>query len=203
MLATIVSSAISSVEGVRFTGRAACPSCGGQLKGYDTKKKRFAVVIEGQKKRPVHVYVRRFYCHACHNLVYADEPFYPGTRTGSPVVDLGITISAMVPPNRVAAYLAALGIFVDRTTCRLYAQKTFPAVPTTDVFGIKIPLSVFSLSTLATLTGEGGRIEGTEVLAACGFPSAYRAPLHHPVPGKEGDERDKHEQEEERHVHEP
>jgi len=203
MLVTIVSAALSSVEGVRFTECAACPACGEQLRGYDTKKKRFAVVIEGENKRSIYVYVRRFYCHACHTLVYADEPFYPNSRIGSPVVDLGITLSAMVSPNRVAAYLAALGIFIDRTTCRIYAKKTFPAVPTTDVFGIRIPLSVFTLSTLATRTGEGGRIEGAEVLAACGFPSAYRAPLHHPVPGKEGNERDEQEQKEERYVHEP
>jgi hypothetical protein len=203
MLATIVSTALSAVDGVLFTECTVCPVCGGSLRGYDTKKKRFAVVIEGDTKRSLYVYVRRFYCKKCQGLCYADEPFYPGTRIGSPIVDLGITISKTIPPNRVAAYLAALGIIVDRTTFRLYVKRTFPAVQTTDVFGIRIPLSVFTLSTLATGTGEGCGIKGAEVLAACGFPSAYRAPLHPPLPGKEGDERYKQEHKEERQVHEP
>ena len=203
MLAAIVSAALSAVDGVLFTECTACPVCGGSLRGYDTKKKQFVVVMDGDKQRTLYVYVKRFYCRECRRLCYADEPFYPGTRVGSPVIDLGLTISATMPPNRVAAYLAALGIVVNRTTCRLYAKRTFPAVPTTDVFGIRIPLSVVTLSTLATGTGEGGRIEGAEVLAACGFPSAYRAPLHPPLPGKEGDERDEQEHKEERQMHEP
>ncbi len=203
MLATIVSTALSAVDGVLFTECTSCPVCGGPLHGYDTKKKRFAVAMEGNTKRSLYVYVRRFYCKKCHNLCYADEPFYPGTRIGSPIIDLGITISKTMTPNRVAAYLAALGIVVDRTTFRLYVKRTFPLVPTTDVFGIRIPLSVFTLSTLVTETGEGGGVKGAEVLAACGFPSAYRAPLHPPLPGKEGDERHEQEQKEERQVRKP
>jgi len=203
MLATIVSAALSAVDGVLFTECTACPVCGGSLRGYDTKKKQFAVVMDGDVRRALYVYVKRFYCRECKRLCYADDPFYPGTRIGSPIIDFGTTILATIPPNRVAAYLAALGIVVDRTTCRLYAKRSFPAVLTTDVFGIRIPLSVVTLSTLATGTGEGGRIEGAEVLAACGFPSAYRAPLHPPLTGKEGNERDKQEQKEERQVHEP
>ena len=203
MLVTIVSAALSAVDGSLFTECTACPVCGGPVRGYDTKKKRFAVVMDGETRRSLYVYVKRFYCRKCQRLCYADEPFYPGTRIGAPIVDLSLTISKTIPPNRVAAYLAALGIVVDRTTFRLYAKRTFPTVPTTDVFGIRIPLSVVTLSTLATGTGEGGRVIGAEVLAACGFPSAYRAPLHLPLPGKEGDERDEQEQKEERQVHEP
>ncbi|MCX6688702.1 MAG: hypothetical protein NTZ39_03270 [Methanoregula sp.] len=203
MLATIVSASLSAVDGVLFTGCAACPKCGGSLRGYDTKKKRFAVVIERDMQRSLYVYVKRFYCYSCHQLCYAHEPFYPGTRIGSPVVDMGITISATIPPNRVATYLAALGIVIDRTTCRLYAKRTFPAIPTTDVFGIRIPMSVFNLFNLVTQAGEGSRIEGAEVLAACGFPSTYRAPLHPLFPGKEGNERDEQEQKEELQVREP
>jgi len=203
MLVTIVSAALSAVDGVLFTECTACPVCGGSVRGYDTKKKQFAVVMEGSTKRSLYVYVRRFYCKKCHSLCYADEPFYPSTRIGSPIIDLGLTVSATMTPNRVAAYLAALGIVVDRTTFRLYVKRTFPLVPTTDVFGIRIPLSVVTLSTLATGTGERGRIEGAEVLAACGFPSAYRAPLHPPLTGKEGNERDEQEHKEERQVHKP
>ena len=203
MLATIVSSSLSALDGVQFTGCAACPACGGTLRGYDTKKKQFAVIMEGEMRRVIYVYVKRFYCRDCQRLCYAHEPFYPGTRIGSPIVDLGITLSATMNPNRVAAYLAALGIVADRTTCRLYTKRTFPRVPTTDVFGIRIPMSVFNLFNLVTQGTEGSRIEGAEVLAACGFPSTYRALLHPPLPGKEGDERDEQEKKEERQVHEP
>jgi hypothetical protein len=203
MLSTIVKVALTAVDGVVFTDHTVCPLCGGELSGYDTRKKQFAVLQEADKTKKLFVYVKRFYCKTCHHLCYADEPFYPGTRIGSPVVDLGITLSSDMPPNRVASYLAAMDIIVDRTTCRLYAKKELPRVRTTDLFGIHIPVSVFALSDLASRSGEGGRIPGAEVLAACGFPSAYRAPLHPPAGTKEGYDGDEQENKEDRHVHEP
>ncbi|MFA5221748.1 MAG: hypothetical protein WC391_05650 [Methanoregula sp.] len=204
MLFTIVNVALSAADGVVFTDHSACPACGGtSLAGYDTKKKQFAVLREGTATRTLYVYVKRFYCRDCHTLCYADEPFYPKTRMGSPVVDLAITLFAEMPPNRVASYAAAMGIILDRTTCRLYAKKEFPHVPTTDLFGIRIPVSVFTLSTLATTAGEGSSIMGAEILAACGFPSAYRAPLHLPAGTKKGDEGDEQEYKEKRHVDKP
>jgi hypothetical protein len=203
MLSTIVNVALSAVDGVVFTDHTVCPHCGGELAGYDLKKKQFAVMRDGDKTKKLHVYVKRFYCRDCHTLCYADEPFYPGTRIGSPVVDLGITLSADMPPNRIAVYFEAMGIVIDRTTCRIYAKREFPVVRTTNLFGIHIPVSVFTLSTLATQIGEGSSIPGAEVLAACGFPSAYPAPLHRPPGMKEGDQGDGEENKEKRHVHEP
>jgi len=203
MLITIIQTGLSAVDAVVFTEHSACPQCGGSLSGYDTKKKQFAHLLENNKKRTLYVYVKRFYCRNCKGLCYADEPFYPSTRIGSPVVDLCAALCATMPANRVAAYLAAMGILVDRTSCRLYARDNTRTIQTTDIFGVHLPLSVFTLSTLATRTGERRCIEGAEILAACGFPSAHRAALHLPLPTEKGDERDKQEQKEERQVHKP
>jgi hypothetical protein len=87
----------------------------------------------------------------------------------------------------------AIGIVVDRTSWRNYAGRDFGEIMAVDAFGMHLPFSLLSLSTLAARGGEGGRITGTEALAACGFPSAHRAAPHRPLPPEERDERDKQE----------
>jgi len=72
-----------------------------------------------------------------------------------------------------------------------------------DLFGISIPVSIFSLSTLAAQTGEGGTVPGTEILRACGFPSACRAASDFPAGAKERDQGDEQEEKEEREMHKP
>ena len=186
LLADIIQTGLSSFNDVLFDTRDACPMCGGELSGYDTKKKQFAVLTDDDGQHPIHVRVRRFRCKQCHAICFADEPFYPDTRTGSPVVDLAVTLAATMPYTRTATYMASMGILIDRGSVRNYARRGFFTIPTTDIFGIRLPLSLITLSTLATSFGEGGRIPGAEVLAACGFPSAYRAVLHLPLPGEEG-----------------
>ena len=203
MLGDIVQTAFSACEGMVFEDRDACPGCGGALSGYDTKKKQFAVLTNGAGRRPVHVFVKRFSCRACKKVCFADEPFYPGTRIGSPVVDLCVTLSGTMPYSRTATYLEEMGIYIDRMSVRNFARRTLPPIPTADVFGIRFPMSVISLSTLAAGISEGGCIKGAEALAACGFPSAYRAPLQPPAPGKERDERDEEHGKEERQVQGP
>ena len=202
-LIDIVQSALLSCEGVVFDSRDACPVCGGNLSGYDTKKKQFAVVIEKDTPHPVNVFVKRFTCRACHTLCFADEPFYPDTRTGSPVVDLSLTLSARMPFHRSAAFMDHLGIRVDRGTIRNYTLRKFPEIPTTDLFGILLPISIISLSELSFRSGEGSRIEGAEVLAACGFPSAYRAAPDRLLLKKEESEREKEEDKEKRQAEHP
>lgn len=198
MLEGIVQMAFSACDGMVFEERETCPVCGGAISGYDTKKKQFAVLTRGEGRRPVHVYVKRFSCRACKKVCFADEPFYPGTRIGSPVVDLCITLSGTMPFTRTAAYLEEMGIYIDRMTVRNFSHLKLPEIPTADVFGIHLPMSVISLSTLASGLDEGSCIKGTEALAACGFPSAYRAPLQPPVPGYERDERDEQKGDKER-----
>ena len=203
LLKDIVQSGILSCDGIVFDSRNVCPLCGGKLSGYDTKKKQFAVISENDKLRPVHVLVRRFTCRECHTICFADEPFYPDTRIGSPLVDLCRTLGATMPFSRVAANLVHLGIVVDRGTVRNYMHRSYPDPTTTNLFGISLPLSLISLSDLAARIGEGGSIPGTEALAACGFPSAYRAPPARLLPLEQGNKREEQKDKEERQAEHP
>ena len=197
LIIDIVQSGLLACEGIIFETRDSCPVCGGTLSGYDKKKKQFAVLLEGNTRHPVHVVVKRFSCGECNTICFAEEPFYPGTRIGSPLVDLCRTLGAMMPFNRVAVNLLHLGIVIDRGTVRNYMHGSYPDITITNLFGISLPLSIISLSELAARSGEGSRIPGTEVLAACGFPSAYRAAPDLRLISKKGNEgeEEKHEKE--------
>lgn len=192
IITDIVQNAISGVDGVTFTGHTVCPACGGPLAGYDTKKKQFAHLLIDNEKKTVYVSVKRFYCRSCHTLCYADEPFYPDTRIGSPIIDLCIALSMTMPVNRVVAYLAVMGIFVDRSSCRLYVKhisNTYVRINARylnidDRSGVHLPLSVLSLSGLAIVLDEGSHIEESDVITACGFPSAPRKARNFPLPLK-------------------
>jgi hypothetical protein len=203
LIIDIVQSGLLACEGIIFDNLETCPVCGGKLSGYDTKKKQFAVMLEGNTRHPVHVFVKRFSCLECDTICFADEPFYPGTRIGSPLVDLCRTLGATMPFNRVAANLLHLGIVIDRGTVRNYMHRTFPEIPTTDLFGIRLPPSIISLSELAARTGEGSRIPGAEALAACGFPSAYRASPDRLLPPEKRNERNEEKDKEERKTQTP
>lgn len=194
----IVQSSISATEGITFTGHAGCPACGGPLTGYDTKKKQFAHLINDNKEKTVYVFVRRYYCRNCNKVFYADEPFYPDTRIGSIILDLCIAFSMTMPVNRVPAYLAAMGVLVDRSSCRLYVNHISSThvrmnsryLDLDDKFGIHLPLSVLSLSSLAMVLDEGSHLDESDVLAACGSPSAPRKSKNFPLPLKRWMSRD-------------
>ena len=203
MLADIIQAALTACDGTVFDSRDTCPFCGGAISGYDTKKKQFAVLLDGKGRHPVHVFVKRFACRECKKVIFADEPFYPETRIGAPVVDLCVTFSATMPFSRTATYLAEAGVAVDRMSVRNFARNRFGDIPMAEIFGVRVPMSIISLSTLAARLGEGGCIEGAEALAACGFPSAHRAPLHRSLTTEERDERDEEHSKEEREVQEP
>ncbi|MDO9326815.1 MAG: hypothetical protein Q7T80_17845 [Methanoregula sp.] len=49
-----------------------------------------------------------------------------------------------------------------------------------------LPFSIQSISSLPAQAGDASGIKGTELLAACGFPSAYRTALHLPFTGEKG-----------------
>ena len=185
MVTDIIQTALLACEGVEFSDRAACPFCGGNVSGYDSRKKQFAVILVNDEKRIIHVTVKRFFCTSCKRICYADEPFYPDTRLGSPVVDLCVTFAATLPFCRTAAYLSCVGIAIDRGSVRNYAQRDFHDIPTAEIFNMRLPFSLISLSTLAAGGGEGSGITGTDVLAACGFPSGHSTRLHQVPAGKE------------------
>ena len=189
----LVQTVLCSFDGVEFTRAPVCPACGGTVQGYDTRIKKFAVTRENDRERIINVHVKRFTCRTCGTLCYSEEPFYPDTRIGSPVVDLCRTISATLPYSRTSRILDTMGVLIDRASCRHYAAMQLPHVPVADFFGIQLPFSILALSALTARTGEGGRIPRAEALAALGFPSAYRTPAEGTLAVEKRNERDKEE----------
>ena len=60
-------------------------------------------------------------------IVYADQPFYPNTRVGSPVVDsLRGTQCKDAPYSRTSTSLQQIGVNVDRWSVRNYATEKSP-----------------------------------------------------------------------------
>lgn len=182
MACDLIQAALLACDGIEFAAAPPCPVCGGSVQGYDMRKKKFAVIRENRRDRTVSVFVKRFTCRACGTLCYADEPFYPGTRIGSPVIDLCTTLAGTRSFSRTATVLGTMGVIIDRSSCRKYGAMQLPAIPSFDVFGVRLPLSILSISSLSARTGEGSGIKGADLLAACSFPSAYRAPPDSPGP---------------------
>lgn len=177
LLADLLKTTLASCEGVIFDQAASCPDCGGLLSGYDIRKKQFALLAENDQKRVVNVLVKRFRCTACGRVCLADEPFYPDTRIGSPVVDLCMTLGEIMPYSRVSSCLAEIGIVVDRWSVRNYRQKHRRPIPSADMFGFRLPLSIVSLSSLAMAVPDGGRIAGSDLLRVCNYPSRTGNPI--------------------------
>ena len=203
ILVDIVQSSILVFDNRVFESREVCPACGGSLSGYDTRKRQFAILLREGTSCPVNIYIKRFSCRECGMICSADEPYYPDTRHGSPVVDLCRTLSTMMPFHRTSAYLGQMGIVIDRGTVRNYARGSFPEIPTTDLFGIRLPLSIVSLSSILVDPGERRGVIGAEMLAACGFPSAYRAAPDRSRSSPEEDKREKKKNEKERQAEGP
>jgi hypothetical protein len=181
MLAVIVSTALMVCDRTEYSVQGTCESCGGTLSGYDSRKKKFAVLCGEGKETTIGVIVHRAYCRTCGKIAVPEEPFYHGTRSGSPVVDLCRTLAATMPYSRVATRLGQMGIIIDRGSVRSYCRAPFVPPPSVDVFGMKIPISIISLSSLAGTLGDTDRLKGDDVLAACRYPSRSI-----PVPGMPG-----------------
>ena len=176
LVSDLVQTALSSLDGMEFAELSSCPSCGGTVQGYDRKKKQFCVLREPTGERVIIVYVKRFRCRSCGALCYADEPFYPDTRIGSPVIDLFLSLSAMMPPSRAARIIDAMGIVVHRTTWKYYSGRSFSAdIPVMNIFGMHLPVCIVQLSDIAVRLGESGEVYPADIIAACGYPSRKRA----------------------------
>lgn len=63
-----------------------------------------------------------------------------------------------------------LGITIDRGTVRKIAIMHTHEVEVADLFGIRLPRSVLSLSALITGSDQSQPVQGRDVLQACGFP---------------------------------
>ena len=149
MLPALVQTGFLSVEGRTFAECAACPVCGGPVSGYDSKERKFATIREGDAAHEIIVTVRRFRCRLCGRVSPARAPFYPGTRLGSPVVDLCVVLSQTMTPGKAATFMESLGIVVDRGTVRNLSSRDIGMIPTTELFGFELPRSVLSLSMVA------------------------------------------------------
>jgi hypothetical protein len=180
ILTGIIRTALRTCDGVRFHPGPVCGSCGCRLSGYDEREKRFAVLLEDDTPQPLHVIIQRSCCRSCGRIAVPLEPFYPGTRIGSPVVDLCRTLSVTMPYARVSTYLEMMGVLVNRWSARQYACMQLPEEPSMELFGMQIPRSVVTLATLSESRDEPGAPGMEEILAACNYPSQ---PLNHPRPG--------------------
>jgi hypothetical protein len=197
MLTALVQTGIAMLDRHRFEILDSCPSCGGEVSGYDFKMKKFARIRDNSTPRDVMVRVKRYECRVCGRISFARAPFYPETNLGGPIVDLCIVLSRSMPFHRAARVMGAMGIVVDRGTVRKYSGLAHE-IPTMHMFGLELPISILSLSTL-TIQGEGGSVHRAEPLRPGGLPPADRAPEHRMLPEERG-QREEEQQAEERHT---
>jgi len=172
IFSTLIPAALSACDGILFDSHTSCPHCGGSLTRYDVKTKHFADIIDSTNTRTITVRIARFRCNECRAVVYAHQPFYPNTRVGSPVVDLCVTLSARMPYATASTFLRRIGVIVDRWSLRNYAMKNPRELPTTEQYGILLPVSIISLAALTSETRNGSSIDESDVLSACGYPSS-------------------------------
>ena len=171
MVTEIVTAALIACDRTEYYVHGSCSHCGGTLSGYDRRSKRFAVLCDEETDRPVSVILHRSYCRECGRIHLPEEPFYPGTRVGSPVVDLCQALAGSVTYGRVSVILSQMGVRVDRWSVRSYVARQRIPVPTVFLFGMMIPVSIVSLSTLGRTDKPGVPPRAEDVLAACYFPS--------------------------------
>jgi hypothetical protein len=190
MVGEIITNALESVDGAIYTWLDRCPDCGGELRGHDYRRKKFATVLEGGRPRDIFVTVRRFRCTSCGRLCYARAPFYPNTRLGSPIVDFCILNIGRYPFNHISRLLEKMNIIVDRGTVRNYAALDHGPIPSVDMYGILIPYSLIRLSEPAPPAQKAGPVTGADLLVAGRFPTTHKASLHRRWPPEKRDGRD-------------
>ncbi|HVP94720.1 MAG TPA: hypothetical protein VMS89_06050 [Methanoregulaceae archaeon] len=197
MITTVIHTGISNLDGREYSHAGRCPVCGGKLTGYDKKRRFFASLSDKGEIREVHVIVKRFTCRTCGGLVPADAPFYPDTRIGAPIVDLCVTLSQEMSWSRAATVVRELGIVIDRGSVRNYVREGFLPVPSTEVFGFRLPVSILSLCTSSLGAVERSPVVGAEPFVPGRLPSANGTSPRLPLFEKR-DQRDKKEEKEER-----
>ncbi|HJJ46819.1 MAG TPA: hypothetical protein O0X32_00970 [Methanocorpusculum sp.] len=172
MLFATVSMGLHALDGMLFKTLDHCSNCGGKPKPYDTKVKQYATLSSPLGDRVITVKVRRFICHDCGKLLYADEPFYPNTRIGSAIVDLALSLSKTTNFSHAATVMGAMGIVINRGSVRKYAQSNLPIRPSNQLYGMTLPTTFVSLIGRGILTPS---INPADILVASGYPSRYVA----------------------------
>jgi len=169
VISDLIYQAVKGVAGVQFTDSIPCPLCKGMLISHDMKRRRFSTVFLPDGQEHIYVYVKRFHCRECGSLCYSPSPFYEKSRFGSPVVDLCLTLASNHSYSYAASLMNRFGIVIDRGTVRKTVLAYSHEVISTDIFGLLLPQSVLALSALVTTTDTGVKLNGRDVLTACGF----------------------------------
>jgi hypothetical protein len=198
MLSDLVYGAVVSLDGAVYADLDSCPYCGGEVKGHDIRRKRFATVIDDRQPRTIFVFVHRYYCTRCGKLCYAKSPFYPETRLGSPIIDFCVVNAPLFPYHHVSKLLEHMHILLDRGSVRNYAKEDFGEIPFLDMYGMRIPLSLLSLIESAVTAGKEGPVIGAIPFGSGRLPSANRALLSLLGGLEERKKRNKQEKEEKR-----
>jgi predicted RNA-binding Zn-ribbon protein involved in translation (DUF1610 family) len=189
MLPTLIQAGITNLDGHLYASLDTCPACGGEIAGYDTKRRFFTTLHEPGGERDIFVSVKRYRCRACGLVSPAKAPIYPDTRIGAPVVDLCVTLSQEMNYSRAARVINALGIVIDRGTVRNYDSHGFAVPPATEFFGFRLPVSIISLTMFTPGSFQAGPVAGAEPLIPISRPATGRAFPYRP-PVEEGHERD-------------
>ena len=176
VLTGIVRSALRVCDKTEYHVHGTCRICHGPLSGYDRRSKRFVILDNDEGDYRIEVVLHRAYCRESGRIWTPAEPFYPGTRIGSPAVDLCRALSRTMTCGQVTARLGQMGIKVDRWSVRSYCTLPFPSPPTVAVFGMNIPVSIISLSSLAKSQDSSGSTKGDNVLAACFYSTVQGIP---------------------------
>ncbi|MDO9550224.1 MAG: hypothetical protein Q7J03_04565 [Methanoregula sp.] len=171
MLTNVVQTALQVCEGTEYAVEGLCGLCGGTLSGYDIRSKRFAVLRDDDVDHTLEVNLHRAYCRTCGGILMPEEPFYHGTRLGSPVVDLCRTFSTTMSCGQVATRLGQMGVKVSRWSVRAYCRLPYAPPPSVAVFGLNVPVSIISLSSLSGIPSDSRCARGRDVLIACNYPS--------------------------------
>jgi len=146
MVIDIITTGVSGLDGYVFEKVENCPFCGGAVKGHDIKKKKFATIIEDNKRKIITVNVKRSRCTSCQKLVYADSPFYKNIRMGSPLVDFCLINLKIHSANHISKILKKMNILVNPSTIRSLKGINADHIAHVDFQGIFFPLSLLNIS---------------------------------------------------------
>ena len=171
MFGELILAALYEVSNMTFMDPTPCPVCNDASKksllGHDTIKRRFATVFENEEKVRLSVFVKRYTCKHCGQVIFARSPFYPNTRLGSPVIDLAMSLSSEYSFYQSSQILRMLNISMSRSAIRALALSKTWNITTVSLSGLLLPTSLLTLGTLASTCP--GNINSEDVLAACGF----------------------------------
>jgi len=171
MFGELIITALYEVADMTFMEPVPCPVCNDASKksllAHDTIKRRFATVIEDDERVRLSVFVKRYICKHCKQVLFARSPFYPNTRLGSPVIDLAMSLASKYSFYQTNQIMEMLHISMSRSAIGTLAQSRRWNISTVPLSNLVLPTSLLTLGTLANSTP--GHLTPEEVLVACGL----------------------------------